>query len=105
MKITGYGSIATTSGLKKRGDVPQAGDFSSLLGAAEAEEASCASAAGEVAATSALSNLLALQELSEEDAHRRKLVQKGKSARRPGAPAPANADRHAAGIGFASPKP
>ena len=75
MKITGYGSI-TSSTVKKRGDVSQASDFADLLAAASAEESSAAAQTGEVAAAG-LTNLLALQEISEEEAQRRRLVQQG----------------------------
>jgi hypothetical protein len=77
MKITGYGSI-NASTIKKRGDVAQTGSFADLLAASETEESSGVPASGEVAAAG-LTNLLALQEISEEDIQRRKLVQQGKS--------------------------
>jgi len=78
MKITGYGSITGAGPAKKRGEVSQAGNFSDLLAASGTEESTAVSATGDVAAA-ALSNLLALQEISEEDIQRRKLMQQGKN--------------------------
>lgn len=79
MKITGFGSISSTSNVKKRGGVSQVTGFADVLAAAEAESTSATAQASDVAATSALDNLLALQEISEEDIQRRKLAQQGKS--------------------------
>ncbi len=78
MKVTGYGSINPSSITKKRGEVSQAGNFADALAGASAEEASDVTATSDVAATG-LSNLLALQEVSEEDIQRRKAIQHGKS--------------------------
>jgi hypothetical protein len=51
--------------------------FADLLSASEAPDAPPAGTAGDVAAAAALNHLLALQEISEEDVQRRKLVQQG----------------------------
>ena len=77
MKITGYGSIQNAGNIKKRGDASQVGNFADLLAASGSEESSGVSASGDVAATG-LTNLLALQEVSEEDIQRKKLIQQGK---------------------------
>ncbi len=77
-KVSGYGSIGGAGAIKKRGEASPAGNFADLLAASGAEESGAVSATGDVAAA-ALSNLLALQEISEEDIQRRKLVQQGKT--------------------------
>lgn len=76
MKITGFGTISNTSSTNKRRGVTGTGAFADLLSAAEAGLDGI-SQTHDVAATSALNNLLALQEISEEDIHRKKLVQQG----------------------------
>lgn len=82
MKITGFGSISSNSGVNKRRNASGVGGFSDLLSASEAGEAAetgGASHVSDVAAASGLHNLLALQEISEEDMHRRKAVSQGHS--------------------------
>src|SRR5947208_1517885 len=79
MKITGYGPINSAGNARKAGKTGAAGNFAGILAASGADEAAHALPAGDVAATSALNNLLALQEISEEDINRRKLVQQGKN--------------------------
>lgn len=76
MKITGFGTIST-SNVKKRGATTAAGGFAELLSPGDAEETNAAGATTDVAATAALNNLLALQEISEEDIKRQKLMQQG----------------------------
>ncbi len=79
MKIDAYGNIKATNSPKKRTIAAAGTDgiFSGLLAAAEAEEAVNSQAASDVHATASLSNLLALQEISEDDVKRRKLIQQG----------------------------
>ncbi len=77
MKITGFNTINSNSGVNKRRGVGNAGGFADLLASSETSETTTTNATSDVAATSALSNLLALQEISEEDVHRRKLMQHG----------------------------
>lgn len=79
MKITGYGTIGNSSGVNKKRGTAVAGLFSDILSAAEAQESASTSAASDVAAAAALNNLLALQEISEEDVYKRKMVQHGHS--------------------------
>jgi len=79
MKITGYGSINSANAPKKTGSTSSASSFADLLAAAETEEAGPVIQASDIAATAALNNLLALQEISEEDIQRKKLMQQGKS--------------------------
>lgn len=78
MKISGLGQITHSGTAKKTGSTRAAGSFADILAAAETADAAPAAATGDVAAAD-LSNLLALQEISEEDVRRRKLVQQGKS--------------------------
>ncbi len=79
MKISGYGSISSTSGPKNAGKSTRTGNFAGLLSANEADETSPLSHTSEAAAAGSISNLLALQEISEDDVQRRKLMQQGKS--------------------------
>ena len=77
MKISGFGSVDSTSGTSKRRATSSTGSFADLLASAEASEASPMAHVSDVAATSALNNLLALQEISDEDVRRKKLLQRG----------------------------
>lgn len=77
MKVDGYGNIKNSAPVKKRAGVSQAGSFADVLSAAEAEEAPHTGSLSDVSATGALSNMLALQEISDEDIRRKKLVQQG----------------------------
>lgn len=77
MKITGFGTISSTSSVQKKPGKGRIGAFADLLGTAETEVAAENRAASEVSAPAALSNLLALQEISEDDVQRRKQVQQG----------------------------
>jgi len=75
MKINEFGAIIGTPPLKKQGAVSPGGNFAELL--SEASETETAPPVFDVAATSALGNMLALQEISEEDIKRKKLEQQG----------------------------
>ena len=77
MKITGFGSITSTTSTSKKRGISQSGSFADVLAAAEGPDVSQAGSINDVAATAALNNLLALQEISEEDVRRRKLAQQG----------------------------
>ncbi len=79
MKIDAYGNIKNTSSAKKRVGVSSASDFSSLLSLAEGEEASQAAKLSDIAAASPLSGMLVLQEVSEEEIRRKKLIKQGES--------------------------
>jgi hypothetical protein len=76
MKITGYGSITPASGPKKKGEASSTSSFASLLASSEAGETSNTVPVTDISNT-ALTNLLALQEISEEDIRRKKLMQQG----------------------------
>lgn len=79
MKIDGYASIGQASGAKKRAGTSSTGSFADILAAAEGEDTAAPSSLSDVSTSAALNNLLALQEISEEDVKRRKLTQQGKS--------------------------
>lgn len=79
MKITGFGTVSSTNNVNKKRGVGASGLFSDLLSASESADNAPASATGDVVATSGLNNLLALQEISEDDVHKRKLVKHGHS--------------------------
>jgi hypothetical protein len=76
MKITGYGTVTPASGPKKKGEAASTSSFASLLASSEASEAGGAAPVTDIT-HAALSNLLALQEISEEDIRRKKLMQQG----------------------------
>jgi uncharacterized alpha-E superfamily protein len=76
MKITGYGTITPASGPKKKGESASTSSFASLLASSEASEPSSTVSVTDITNT-ALTNLLALQEISEEDIRRKKLMQQG----------------------------
>jgi hypothetical protein len=77
MKISGFGSIGSSSGVNKRRGTGSVSGFADILSAAEASDVGHAGSVSDVAATAGINNLLALQEISEEDVHRRKLLQQG----------------------------
>jgi hypothetical protein len=78
MKVTGYGSIKS-AGTRKAASATGAGNFADVLAASEAGSAAQPAPVSDTAAASALTNLLALQEISEADIQRKKLVSQGKN--------------------------
>lgn len=78
MKVTGYGNIKPATNLRRRDGTSATGSFSDILSAAQSEGASNSAEAGEIAPSAGLGNLLALQEISEEERKRERLVKKGK---------------------------
>lgn len=77
MKISGYGTIKPTNTTRRTGSSGSASSFSSLLNAAQSSGNS-ASAVSNIAATTGLDNILALQEISEEERKRERAVKHGK---------------------------
>jgi len=77
MFVPGLNSIKNTTATTKRRGVSASDGFADLLSAAEAGDTHAPPATSDVAATAALNQLLALQEISEEDIQRKKLVQRG----------------------------
>ncbi|MDX2073086.1 MAG: flagellar assembly protein FliX [Alphaproteobacteria bacterium] len=78
MKVTGYGTIKPTTSLRKR-DGTSAANFSDFLGVAESDAAASVVNISETAATATIGSLLALQEISEEERKRERLVKQGKT--------------------------
>ncbi len=77
MKITGFGSIGKAGGSKKTTKSSAVQSFAELLAASEAGAATEAAPASDITATAAVSNMLALQEISDEEVRRGKLAQQG----------------------------
>ena len=77
MKITEFGTIVPSSAPKKTASVSGAGSFADVLSAAETAGNEPAAPLSDIGAAAALNNLLALQEISEEDIKRQKTVQHG----------------------------
>jgi hypothetical protein len=81
MQVDGYGNIKATNNLKKRsavsGAVQSGGGFSQILGAALADEPSVSSSIGDVAPSLPMSGLFALQEISDAEVNRKKLISRG----------------------------
>ena len=63
--------------MKKRVGVSQSGIFSNLLGIAEADDAQQTSRAANIVAAADISTMLALQEISEEEIRRKKIIKHG----------------------------
>lgn len=76
MKITGYSPVHPSGGVKKTGKTSPVSSFADVLAASGTDDIAPSLASGEVSATS-LSNLLSLQEVSDEDLRRQKLAQQG----------------------------
>ena len=81
MKIGEFNPIKNATALKKRGGVSSSSStsFADVLGAFTSEEPASASSMSDVAAASAVNTMLSLQEISEEDVRRKKLILQGKS--------------------------
>ncbi len=77
MKIDQFGNISEAAPAKKRPGVARSGVFSSLLSLAESDESSQVGKAGNVVATSDISSIIALQEISEEEVRRKKAIKRG----------------------------
>lgn len=79
MKVNGYGIIKPGSNVRRAGSTSNTSSFSDVLSAAQAEGGLSAAEASEVASSASLGGLLALQEISEEERRRQKLVKQGKN--------------------------
>ncbi len=77
MKVDAYGNIKATNSTKKRSGVSKAGDFSSILDAYESEGVENSGALSNVASPAAMSGMLALQEVSDEEIRRKNLIKQG----------------------------
>lgn len=78
MKVSGYGIIKPAT-VRRRSGTGAAASFSDILGAAEAEGSYSPQETSEVAHAASLGGLLALQEISEEERKRERLVKQGKT--------------------------
>lgn len=79
MKVTGYGIIKPATTARKRDGTAATGVFSDFLNIAQAEASPYAAETSETASTAALGSLLALQEVSEEERKRERLVKQGRN--------------------------
>lgn len=79
IKVINYGGVKATSSLRKRDGTAAAGVFSDFLSAAQTEGSGAPSEVSETASAASLGNLLALQEISEEERKRERLVKQGKT--------------------------
>lgn len=83
MKITESTGIRAANDIRRRRKAGEAGgvfaDFLQSAGAGDANSTDAAGATSDVAAANDISNLLALQEITEYDVERKKLVQRGKN--------------------------
>lgn len=77
MKIDAYGNIKPAGIARKRGSTSSVGDFSSILEAAEINENSSINKLGEIASPSSVSGMLSLQEMSDTEFSRKKLIKHG----------------------------
>lgn len=79
MKVTGFDPLKPAGATTKKGGASSvSGGFSSLLGLSDTEEV-VATPLSNIAAPTSVTNLLSLQEVSEEEVKRKKLVQQGQN--------------------------
>jgi len=79
MKITEYGAIRTASDIKRRKlGGSSSTSFADMLGAVSEEEISASASLSDVSPAAGINNMLSVQEISDEEISRKKLVQKGK---------------------------
>jgi flagellar motor switch/type III secretory pathway protein FliN len=76
IKVTGYGAIKSSTPARKTGGGSSV-SFSSLLSGTQSSSATAQAA--EINATTAISNLFALQEISEEERKRERALKHGKT--------------------------
>ncbi len=77
MKVDAYGNIKASDNIKKRSSAAKTGDFASILNLAEGDDTPQTSSSNEIISSSSLSGMLALQEVSEEEIRRKKLLKQG----------------------------
>ncbi len=76
-KISGYGPVKSAGGTKRTSASSGVKSFSELLEMSGSDEPLAVAQPGDVAATAAVSNMLLLQEITEEELRRRKLALQG----------------------------
>lgn len=79
VKVTSYGAVRPAPHLRRKGSSDAAGSFSDILSAASAEGSGAAHGTAGISSSASLGNLLALQEISEEERKRERLVKQGKT--------------------------
>ncbi len=77
MKISGFNSIKSAGGVKKRGSTSSVGSFADLLGLSETGDAGSISSSASVSSASPVNNLLSLQEIQDDGKGRQRLIQQG----------------------------
>ncbi len=77
IKATGYGAIKSSNPARKTSGSSSSVSFSSFLSGAQSSVATAQTS--DIAATAGLSNLFALQEISEEERKRERALKHGKS--------------------------
>ncbi len=77
MKVTGYGNIKPAISTRKRDGANAVSNFSDFLQAAQSSTESAVTEVNELASASNIGNLLALQEISEEERRRERMFKKG----------------------------
>lgn len=73
-KVTGYGPIKSAGNVKGKKGVSGTSSFADILSASSTDETS---AAVPISATNPVGNMLLLQEVSEEEVRRKRLVRRG----------------------------
>lgn len=76
-KISGYGPIKPGSTVKNRSGVSGASSFADLLATAGADDAGGISPLSDVNAAASIAGMLSLQEVSEEEVRRKKMLKRG----------------------------
>ena len=76
MKIDGLGNIKNSAPVKKRTGV-SGSSFADALSAAEHDAAGASGSLSDITATGTVSNMFALQEVSDEEVRRKQLIQQG----------------------------
>lgn len=78
MKIIEYGSVKSTSATRKKRDSASVGGFADILGLFETTDTDNVVQMRDVASATAPSNIIGLQEISEEEVQRKKALTHGK---------------------------
>jgi hypothetical protein len=80
MKITEFGSVKNINPARRREKTSQvSSSFADFLDVSATDETTSTPQLSDVASTSSVSNMLALQEISEAEVERKRLIQKGKN--------------------------
>ena len=80
MKITEFSAVRNISSPRRRGKTSEtSSNFADFLDVGSADETAHAAQLSDVAGSAAVGNMLVLQEISEEEIERKKLIKKGKN--------------------------